>query len=102
MKDILTFILLSIIVTLISISLELSAITIGGLILWMGGYFTYIGNIFFGVISYAGADVCWLINAYQHGDIFGAITVTVGIIIGILVTIKMQRGKFHKTVRKEI
>ena len=47
------------------------------------------------------ADVCWLINAYENEDLFGAVMVTIGIVTGLIVTNKMRIGKFRKSIRKD-
>ena len=80
---------------------DLSAVGAGGIFLVFGATYAYYGNIFYSIIIYAVADVAWLYNAYENGDMFGAFTVTLGIILGSLVTLKMHRGKFRKDVRNE-
>lgn len=86
---------------IISSTSYVSIITVGGFFLIFGATYVYIGNIFYSVITYALADVCWLYNAYEHGDMFGAVSVTFGIIVGLLVTNKMRLGKFRKSIRKD-
>jgi len=77
------------------------AIVMGGFLLMLGAVFVYFGNIFYSILTYTVADICWLVNAYQHGDTFGAVTVTVGILVGSAVVYKMQLGKFRKSIRKD-
>ncbi len=77
------------------------AITLGGFLLMFGAVYVYFGKIFYSIMVYTIADVCWLVNAYQHGDGFGALTVTIGIIVGTSVVYKMQVGKFRKSIRKD-
>ena len=86
-------------IIIIVIQFDLSAVATGGIILILGSFYIYIGNVFFSVLMYAGADVCWLINAYSQDDIFGAITVTIGIITGALVARKMHKGEFTKDLK---
>jgi len=82
--------------------LDASSITIGGFLLVLGAMYVYIGNVFYSIINYTIADVCWLYNAYENGDLFGAVMVTIGIITGLIVTNKMRVGEFRKSVRKDI
>lgn len=66
----------------------------------LGAAYVYIGNIFYSILTYTVADMCWLVNAYNNGDTFGSLTVTVGILVGSAVVYKMQIGKFRKSIRK--
>ena len=77
------------------------AITLGGFLLMLGAVYVYFGKIFYSIMVYTIADVCWLVNAYQRGDEFGALTVTIGILVGTVVVYKMQVGKFRKSIRKD-
>ena len=82
--------------------LGLSILSAGGVILIVGAYYTYYGNMYFGIMSYTIADVCWIINAIQHDDVFGSITISIGITVGLIVTYKMRSGIFNKSIMKEI
>jgi len=89
------------ILILVSTIYSLSVLTTGGLLLMFGAVYIYIGNIFFSTIVYTIADVCWLVNAHQNDDTLGAISVTVGIVVGVIVANKMRRGTFKKSIRKD-
>lgn len=78
-----------------------SVLTIGGLLLMFGAWYVASGNVFYSIIVYTLADVCWLINAYISGDIFAAVTVSVGIGTGLYVTYRMSQGTFRKSILKE-
>ncbi|MFA7127614.1 MAG: hypothetical protein WC136_00420 [Sphaerochaeta sp.] len=98
LNNYLLFIVLLIVIFTTSFLLSFTSVAIGGLLLIIGALYIYIGNVFFSVISYTFADICWLINAYNNGDLFGAISVTIGIIVGFVVTQKMQFGVFSKKI----
>ena len=51
------------------------------------------------IIVYTLADICWLSNAVVLGDYFGGIAVTIGIVVGIIVTNKMRIGIFVKNLK---
>lgn len=97
----LTFIGILFFIIVLSISIELTSIAIGGILLIAGSLYIYIGNVFYSVISYTVADICWLINAYHNNDLFGTISVTIGILVGFIVTQKMKFGIFNKKLNKD-
>jgi hypothetical protein len=70
----------------------LTILTVGGLILIGGAFFTYKGKILTSVAWYILADFCWVANAIAIDDIQGGIFVTVGVIFGVLATYKMNNG----------
>lgn len=70
----------------------LTILTVGGLILIGGAFFTYKGKILTSVAWYILADFCWVANAIAINDIQGAIFVTVGVIFGTIATYKMNNG----------
>ncbi|MCX6052104.1 MAG: hypothetical protein NTZ60_06275 [Campylobacterales bacterium] len=74
---------------------------IGGILLNIGAYLTYKGKIYEAVIVYLFADSCWVIMAYQRDDIWGIISIIIGVLFGFLAFIKMQRGDMSKTLNKE-
>jgi len=80
----------------------ISAVSVGGILLILGAGFIYFGKVYYSTLMYALADICWSINAYQNNDMFGFITVNIGILVGITVMYKMQKGIFHKDLKKEI
>ena len=79
--------------------LGLSFVSVGGLYLIIGAIFINQGNIFMSIIVYTLADICWLSNAVVLGDYFGGIAVTIGIVVGIIVTNKMRIGIFVKNLK---
>lgn len=78
---------------------NISILTLGGILLMIGSYFILVGNIFKSVIIYTLADVCWIINAYVSSDWFGVLTISLGIISGLIVTYKMKQGIFLKSLK---
>lgn len=79
----------------------MSILTLGGILLLLGSFFIYKGNIYFSTITYTLADLCWVSNAYTHNDIFGVLSISVGIIVGLIVMYKMNTGIFVKRLNKE-
>jgi hypothetical protein len=103
MNDKIMFITTLVIILTIPLSFKgVSALTIGGLLLMYGAWYVANGNVFYSIIVYTLADICWLINAYLSNDLFAAVTVSVGIGTGLYVTYKMQRGTFRKSILKEL
>ena len=76
----------------------MSVATIGGILLILGAWFTYRGNIYFSIILYFVADICWFIIAFNSGDILGSGLVALGMLLGIGVFIKMNLGIFAKSL----
>ena len=74
--------------------------TLGGILLILGAFMLYQGNAFYSIILYFVADIMWAILAYQAGDTFGMICISIGMLLGVGVYLKMQRGKFVKDLRK--
>jgi len=68
----------------------------GGILLIVGAYFMYRGQAMYSILTYALADICWLIISIQVGDIIGGILILIGLVLGILVYIKMNKGIFVK------
>jgi hypothetical protein len=73
---------------------------IGGLILILGAYFTYKGDIFKSVMTYLVADMIWVSMAFSVGNIVGACLILFGAGLGVLAFMKMQKGEYRKTIRK--
>lgn len=69
---------------------------IGGLLLILGAYLTYNGEIFKSVTVYIGADICWCILAFQNNDYIGALFIIIGTTLGILAFLKMHNGIMKK------
>ena len=75
---------------------------LGGLLMMLGSFWTYRGNIEYAIVTYAIADFAWIYNAWILGDIFGAFTILFALLLGIGVYYKMQKGTFNKTIIKEL
>ena len=72
---------------------------LGGILLNIGAYLTFKGQIFNAVIVYLFADVCWIIMAYERDDYLGALFIVVGVIFGFLAFMKMKNGKMDKSLK---
>ncbi len=79
----------------------MSFAVLGGILLNIGAYLTYKGQIFRAVIVYLFADICWIIMAYEKDDLLGAVFIIVGTLLGFLAYLKMQNGQMRKTLNKE-
>lgn len=80
----------------------LTILTVGGLILIGGAFFTYKGKILTSVAWYILADFCWVANAIAINDIQGAVFVTVGVIFGTLATYKMNNGHMDSELQHKV
>jgi len=79
----------------------ISFASIGGLMLIIGAYFTYRGEIFKSVGIYFIADIIWIILGIQSGDYLGAGMILFGAVLGFLAFLKMNNGTFNKTLHKD-
>jgi len=77
----------------------MTILTIGGILLIFGACCVYQGKVFYSTAAYTLADGAWIINAYHQGDVFGVISINIGILTGLAVMWKMQKGVFHKDLR---
>jgi len=69
---------------------------LGGILLNIGAFLTYKGQIFKAVLVYIVADLCWVIMAYRNDDYLGTFFIVVGMTLGLLAYIKMNSGKMSK------
>ncbi len=75
--------------------------TIGGIFLIFGAIALYKGRLDYSVLMYFIADCMWAFLAYNQGDIFGLISILIGMTLGVLVYAKTQLGIFHKNLNKD-
>ena len=75
--------------------------TVGGILLIFGSYSLYKGNAFLSIIFYFFADLCWLGMSVAEGKLFGTISILIGISFSLGVFYKMNKGLFHKNLRKK-
>jgi hypothetical protein len=73
--------------------------TIGGVLLIIGAWFTFKGQIYKAVLTYFLADLCWVFLAFQSGDVFGGVVVLIGMGFGLGAFYKMNSGKMEKELR---
>ena len=74
---------------------------IGGILLMTGAWFVFKGDIFKSVMFYTVADFIWITLAILAGDYIGATMIAIGGVLGFLAFIKMHKGEFNKTLRKD-
>lgn len=79
----------------------MSFAVLGGILLIVGSFFVFKGNIFASVGVYFVADICWVVLAYQHEDYTGMGFIIVGMLLGLGAFLKMNYGTLHKTLYKE-
>ena len=72
---------------------------LGGLLIILGSFFVSRGEIFKSVFAFAIADICWIFLALASGDIYGAVTVTIGMIFGIVAFYRMHKGQIRKDLK---
>jgi len=77
----------------------LSFLTAGGIILILGAWLVYKGEIFVATFNYIIADLMWILNAIDLGDSQGALFIAIGMCLGIAATYKMQLGKMAKNLK---
>lgn len=73
---------------------------IGGILLILGSFFVYKGDIFKSVFVFFCADLCWCFLAFSTGDMLGFTLTLIGMILGLLAFLKMHLGEFSKTIKK--
>ena len=76
-------------------------VTLAGICLIIGAYFTYKGEIFYAVMCYLVADIVWIYLAVLVGDVQGAIFVTIGALLGVGAFLKMRFGKLKRDIKIE-
>ena len=79
----------------------ISFAVVGGLFLNLGAFLTFRGKIYESVAVYLVADICWIIMAWERGDMWGVASIIVGVSFGLLAFIKMKTGKMNKTILKD-
>lgn len=79
----------------------MSFAVLGGIFLNIGAYLTFKGKIFQAVTVYLLADICWIIMAYERDDLWGIVSIAIGVIFGLLAFYKMKIGVLKKTLEKE-
>jgi len=74
---------------------------LGGLLLNVGAFLTFRGKIYQAVMVYLFADICWIVMAYERDDIWGVLSIVLGVTFGLLAYFKMRSGKMNKTLNKD-
>ena len=75
-----------------------SIAVIGGILLNIGAFFTMKGWIYRSVAVYIVADVCWVILAYENGDMVGMSLIFIGTVLGIIAFYKMYTGIMERNL----
>ena len=79
----------------------ISFAVIGGVLLNIGAFLTFKGRIFEAVVVYLFADLCWIIMAYERDDVWGMLSIAIGVAFGLLAFYKMHTGKMKKSLNKD-
>jgi len=79
----------------------MSFAVLGGILLNIGAFLTFKGKIYEAVIVYLFADVCWIIMAYEREDLWGVLSIVIGVTFGFLAFLKMRSGEMKKSIKKE-
>lgn len=75
---------------------------IGGILLILGAYLVYRGEIFYSVFVYFIADICWVGISFLNGDYVGAGFIIIGMLLGLLAFSKMHSGRMHKNLKSKL
>ena len=78
----------------------MSFAVLGGIFLNIGAFLTYKGKIYEAVLVYLVADICWIIMAWERDDIYGVISIVIGVTFGVLAFLKMKKGEMNKSLKK--
>ena len=73
---------------------------IGGISIIFGNWFVFNGDIYTSIKMFLIADIGWLLLAAGSANLFGIVTVSIGVILSVLVFIKMHKNHFFKTISK--
>ena len=74
---------------------------VGGILLNIGAYLTFRGKIYEAVAVYLFADFCWVVMAWERDDLWGVVSISVGVMFGLLAFFKMRSGKMSKSINKK-
>ena len=77
----------------------MSLLIIAGAFMILGAYLFYRGQVFLASIIYQIPNSIFLIIAFQNKDIFGGLTVFVGICLALATIYKMHTGSFVKNLK---
>ncbi len=73
---------------------------LGGLMLIIGNYYVFKGEVYKSIRMFLIADIAWLWLAIASGNVFGIISVSLGVILSIFAFWKMHTGVFYRDVKK--
>ena len=74
---------------------------LGGILLNVGAFLTFRGKIYEAVAVYLFADFCWIVMAWERDDFWGVVSISVGVLFGLLAFFKMRSGKMSKSINKK-
>jgi len=74
---------------------------IGGILLNIGAFLTFKGKIYEAVFIYLFADFCWIVMAWEKDDFWGVVSISIGVMFGLLAFFKMRSGKMNKSINKK-
>jgi len=73
---------------------------LGGVFLVAGALFLARGNVYLSVATYFVADICWVLMAISQRAWVSAATIVFGMLCGVYVWFKINRGEFHRSLKK--
>ncbi len=74
---------------------------VGGVLLIIGAFALYRGHAMLSILIYFIADLCWLFLSFSVGNTLGVVLIGIGMLLGMGVFIKMNRGIFVKNLHVE-
>jgi len=74
---------------------------LGGILLNVGAFLTFRGKIYEAVAVYLFADFCWIVMAWERDDFWGVVSISIGVLFGLLAFFKMRSGKMSKSINKK-
>ena len=73
----------------------------GGILLVIGAWLMYVGNVKYSILTYFLADIMWAFMAFMANDYVGLTFVIIGMILGFGVFLKIHTGFLVKNLKKD-
>lgn len=73
--------------------------TLGGILLCIGAFLSFKGQVYWAVASYLIADVCWIVLTLRAEDWQGLAFTIVGTLLGAAGFVKMHIGMMRKDLK---
>lgn len=72
---------------------------LGGLLLILGAWFVFKGEIYKSVGVYFLADIMWVLLSFRNKDYVGSTFIIIGMLLGLAAFIKMNYGQMRKDLK---